>query len=91
MDTGAVTAGSASAQRSEGGGSARRKDSPRRQREQRTQFYCGNMGHLMQDCKSMQKPKVLEKGDWMLSSKSPQQDKKEQSRNSQGSTQLAAL
>ena len=53
MDTGAVIAGHAPAQQYEGRAPAQGINTLRRQREQTKRFYCGEIGHLIRDCKRM--------------------------------------
>lgn len=91
MDIGAVTTQRASAHKQGGKGLIEGSNAPRRPREQRTCFFCGKIGHLIRDCKRMQKAKELEKRDWEQRRKSFLQDKKKQQGNSQAPTQHAAL
>ena len=69
IDVEAVTVRPAPAQRKGSRGPAKGTNPPRRRREQRACFYCGKIGHLIQDCKSMQRQRNIRNGTGSCSGK----------------------
>lgn len=63
---------------------------PKNNPQVRTCFFCGKPGHIIKDCRRMQKAKLLEQRDWALQKKSPKTSNKGHQGNAQAPTQHAA-
>lgn len=93
MDVEAVAA-RAAMRRSEGNrGAPPSQITPRRPQsdpQARTCFFCGKAGHIIKDCKRMQKAKELERRDWASRRQSPATSGRGPQGNAKAPTQRAA-
>ena len=93
MDVEAVAARTAVGRREDRGEAPPRGITPGRPRndpQQRTCFFCGKAGHVIKDCKRMQKAKELERRDRAARRRSPDISSRQPQGNAKASTQRAA-
>lgn len=75
MDIGAVTARPLQRRSDERGRAptgGKASNRPQNEAQSRTCFFCGKAGHLIKDCRRMQKAKELERREWASRRKSPE-------------------
>ena len=93
MDVEAVTARAAMRRREDRGEAPPRGTIAGRLRSdphERTCFFCGKAGHMIKDCKRMQKAKELERRDWAARRRSPDISSRQPQRNAKAPTQRVA-
>ena len=93
MDVEAVAARAAMRRREDGGEAPTRGIVARRPRsdpQQRACFFCGKAGHMIKDCKRMQKAKELDRRDRAARRRSPDISSRQPQGNAKAPTRRAA-